>query len=119
MPRTLISNDPARIRAFREELGEVVFKPVMGGAMTALLNDEALSRIESVAASPVIFQERIIGEDLRVMLVGDELVSAVAIETGHACLDFRDDPVYSGGQARYREVELPPAPADSRLRAST
>jgi glutathione synthase/RimK-type ligase-like ATP-grasp enzyme len=107
VPRTLISNDPAAIRAFHAEVGDVIYKPVLGGALTRELDAEALERLEAVTASPVIFQERIRGEDLRVMLVGDELVSSVAIVTPEQHLDFRGDPAYSGGEAEYREVVLP------------
>jgi len=107
VPRTLISNDPAAIRAFHAEVKDVIYKPVLGGAVTRLLDAEALERLEAVTASPVIFQERIPGEDLRVTLVGDELVSCVAIVTPEQHLDFRDDPVYSSGEAMYREVVLP------------
>lgn len=107
VPRTLISNDPAAIRAFHAEVKDVIYKPVLGGAITRVLDAEALERLETVTASPVIFQERVRGDDLRVMLVGDELVSCVAIQTPQQHLDFRDDPVYSGGEAAYREVVLP------------
>ncbi|WP_233261527.1 RimK family alpha-L-glutamate ligase [Vitiosangium sp. GDMCC 1.1324] len=107
VPRTLISNDPAAIRAFHASVKDVIYKPIMGGAVTRVLDDEALERLEDVTASPVIFQERAPGDDLRVMLVGDELVSCVAIETPEQHLDFRADPIYSGGGASYREVRLP------------
>jgi glutathione synthase/RimK-type ligase-like ATP-grasp enzyme len=107
VPRTLISNDPAAIRAFHAEVKDVIFKPIMGGALTRVLDDEALERLGDVTASPVIFQERAPGEDLRVMLVGEEIVSAVAIDTPEQHLDFREDPIYSGGGASYREVKLP------------
>lgn len=107
VPRTLISNDPAAVRAFHAEVGDVIFKPLMGGAITRRLDGEALEQLEAVTASPVIFQERIAGEDLRVMLAGDEIVSSVAIDTPEQQLDFRADPVYSSGQAAYREVKLP------------
>ena len=107
VPRTLISNDPAAIRAFHAEVKDVIFKPIMGGAITRVLDEEALERLEDVTASPVIFQERAPGEDLRIMLVGEEIVSSVAIDTPEQHLDFRADPVYSGGEASYREVRLP------------
>ncbi len=107
VPRTLISNDPTAIRAFHAEVKDVILKPIMGGAITRVLDDEALERLEAVTASPVIFQERAPGEDLRIMLVGEEIVSAVAIDTPEQHLDFRADPIYSGGGASYREVELP------------
>lgn len=107
VPRTLISNDPAAIRAFHAEVKEVIYKPVLGGAITRSLDAEALKRLDEVTASPVIFQERIEGDDVRVMLVGDEIVSSVAIVTPEQHLDFRDDPVYSSGEAMYRDVVLP------------
>lgn len=111
LPRTLISNDPDQIRAFHAEeqarQGEVIFKPLLGGAITRLLDGEVLAKLDYVRAAPVIFQQRIQGDDIRVMLAGQDIVSAVAIRTPEAHLDFRDDPVYSSGQARYEPVVLP------------
>ena len=107
VPRTLISNDPGAVRAFHALHKDVIFKPVMGGAITRALDDEALAELEKVIVSPVIFQERIEGDDLRVMLAGDDIVSSVAIRTPAQQLDFRADPVYSSGDAAYEEVELP------------
>jgi glutathione synthase/RimK-type ligase-like ATP-grasp enzyme len=107
VPRTLISNDPVAIRAFHAEVKDVIYKPVLGGAITRALDAEALERLDTVTVSPVIFQERVPGDDVRVMLVGDELVSCVAIETPEQHLDFRDDPAYSSGEAQYHEVVLP------------
>lgn len=118
VPRTLISNDPAAIRAFHAEVKDVIFKPIMGGAVTLGLDAEALERLDAVTASPVIFQERVRGDDLRVMLVGDEVVSCVAIDTPEQHLDFRADPIYSGGQASYREVPLPEPVKDFCRRAA-
>ncbi|MFT3712253.1 MAG: ATP-grasp domain-containing protein [Archangium sp.] len=110
VPRTLISNDPDAVRAFAKDTHDVIFKPLMGGAITRRLADlESADELDAVRNSPVIFQERIDGDDLRVMLAGDEIVSCVAIRTPSQHLDFRDDPVYSSGDARYEEVELPSA----------
>ena len=122
LPRTLISNDPARICDFhaaeQERQGEVVFKPLLGGAITKLLNEEVLAKLDHVRAAPVIFQQRIVGDDIRVMLVGNEVVSAVAIRTPQPHLDFRDDPCYSSGQARYEPVSLPADVVDLCRRAA-
>ena len=107
VPRTLISNDPKAVRVFLAEVKDVIFKPLMGGAITRPLNKETLAELPNVVASPVIFQQRIEGDDLRVMLVGNEIVSCVAIQTPQQHLDFRDDPAYSGGAATYRELQLP------------
>jgi glutathione synthase/RimK-type ligase-like ATP-grasp enzyme len=109
VPRTLISNDPERVRAFHAQVKDVIYKPVMGGALTRRLDEEALEGLEALTGSPVIFQERAPGDDLRVMLVGEEIVSSVAIVTPEQHLDFRADPTYSSGEARYREVKLPAA----------
>lgn len=107
VPRTLISNDPVAVRAFHAEVKDVIFKPLMGGALTRVLDADELDQLESVRDAPVIFQERIEGDDLRVMLAGDEVVSSVAIRTPEQHLDFRGDPAYQGGDATYDEVRLP------------
>lgn len=109
VPKTLISNDPEAIRAFHAQVKDVIFKPVMGGALTRALDEEALANLDAVTTAPVIFQERVPGDDLRIMLVGEEIVSCVAIVTPEQHLDFRGDDVYSSGGAEYREVELPDA----------
>lgn len=109
VPRTLISNDPERVRAFHAEVKDVIYKPVMGGAITQRLGEEALASLDAITRSPVTFQECVPGDDLRVMLVGDEIVSSVAIVTPEQHLDFRADPAYKSGEATYREVKLPAA----------
>jgi glutathione synthase/RimK-type ligase-like ATP-grasp enzyme len=118
VPRTLVSNDPARVREFRDELKDVIYKPVMGGALTEKLDEGALEKLEAITTSPVIFQERIQGDDLRIMLVGDQIVSSVAIDTPEQQLDFRGDDVYSSGGATYREVKLPDRVAEFCRRAA-
>jgi glutathione synthase/RimK-type ligase-like ATP-grasp enzyme len=107
VPRTLISNDPKAVRAFAREVKRVVFKPVMGGALTRALDRAALSELDAIRSSPVTFQERIDGDDVRVMLAGGRIISAVAIRTPAQHLDFRADPVYASGEARYEPVKLP------------
>jgi glutathione synthase/RimK-type ligase-like ATP-grasp enzyme len=120
VPRTLLSNEPSAVRAFHAEVKDVIFKPLMGGAITRALDADALERLDDVTQSPVIFQERVDGDDLRVMLAGGEVVSSVAIRTPEQHLDFRDDPVYSEGQASYEEVTLPePVVASCRAAART
>ena len=107
VPRTLISNDPLAVREFSKTVREVIFKPLMGGGLTRQLSEVTQDELEAVTASPVIFQERIEGDDVRVMLAGDSVISSVAIRTPEQHLDFRDDPVYSAGEARYEEAPLP------------
>ena len=118
VPRTLISNDPERVRAFHAQVKDVIYKPVMGGAITRTLDAEALEALEAIRSSPVTFQERVPGDDLRVMLVGEEIVSSVAIVTPEQHLDFRADPAYRSGEAQYREVKLPAAVEEQCRRAA-
>ena len=118
VPRTLISNDPVAIRAFHAEVKDAIFKPLIGGALTRRLDQDALERLEDVRQSPVIFQERIDGEDLRVTLVGDEIVSCVSIDTPVPHLDFRGDEAYVNRTAQYREVTLPPRIAEQCRQAA-
>jgi len=109
VPRTLITNDPAAVEAFAREIGEVIYKPVMGGALTRVLDAEARSRLELITHSPVIFQERAAGDDVRVTLVGDRVVSTTVIEVEEGNVDYRGDAQYAGGHGRYREVAVPEA----------
>lgn len=107
VPETLITNDPARVRAFASAHPDAIFKPMLGGAITQPLDAAALERLGALGNAPVTFQSRAPGDDLRVMMVGGEVVSSVAIETPAQHLDFRADPAYQAGQARYREVTIP------------
>jgi glutathione synthase/RimK-type ligase-like ATP-grasp enzyme len=107
VPPTLISNEPAAVRAFAGHHPEVIFKPLTGGAQTRLLDAGALARLEDLAAAPCIFQQRIEGEDVRVTLVDGEVCSAVVIRTPAQALDYRADPVYAAGLASYEDVALP------------
>lgn len=109
VPRTLVTNDPEAARAFAASLPEVVFKPVEGGALARALDAAALGRLELLRRSPAIFQERVRGADVRVVVAGERVVSAVEIAgSGDGrFVDFREDPAYARGDAEYREVRLP------------
>ena len=105
LPRTLVTNNPERVAAFAEEVGDVVYKPSMGGALCCVLDRDKMDELELIRQSPVIFQERIVGEDVRVMVLNGKVVSSVVVDS--ATLDFREDPDYSSGAGTYRELELP------------
>jgi glutathione synthase/RimK-type ligase-like ATP-grasp enzyme len=107
IPQTLISNDPDAVVAFYERLnGQVIFKPVRGGAHTETLKPEdlRLHRLKELAKAPVQFQELIEGVDVRVYLVKDELFAG---EIRSKTLDFRADP-----QAEIVPVNLPDSVAE-------
>jgi len=105
IPETCVTNDPETVRAFAKTVGEVVYKPSLGGGPCVALDDEARARLSQLVASPVIFQERARGKDVRVTLVGDDVVSAVVIPS--TVLDFRFDPTYRDGRAVYEAITIP------------
>lgn len=92
VPDTLISNDPVSLRAFFEKHhGQVIYKPVAGGAHTCKLTEDDFepARMKELQTCPVQFQEMIEGVDIRVYLIGERLFAA---EIQSETLDFRDHP---------------------------
>lgn len=104
IPRTLITNSPERVHEFHNQVREVVYKPSMGGGQCRPLDEEALSRLHDLHSYPVIFQEYVPGEAVRVTIVGTEVVSSVRIASDY--LDYRVDPKYRQGEQVYSSVEL-------------
>jgi glutathione synthase/RimK-type ligase-like ATP-grasp enzyme len=88
-PRCLVSDDPAAVRRFVANVGETVRKPVAGGGACVAVDPDALSdgELAGLAMAPVLFQERIRGDDLRVYLVDGEVVAAAHIHT--TAIDYR------------------------------
>jgi glutathione synthase/RimK-type ligase-like ATP-grasp enzyme len=116
MPATLVTNDPARARAFvddqRARGNATIVKPASGGALTMTgeeLDDDAY---EYLRMAPAIFQERVFGRDLRVMVLDGEVISCAAIKVPDGTLDFRGNATYQAGRIAYDDVELPAAAQD-------
>lgn len=116
VPETLITDDPAAVRAFAKE-GSVVFKPITGGALAKRLAPDMLEALDLIRAAPLIFQRYVPGVDVRVTVVDDWIVSAVRVETPQGTADPRADPHYSAGEGAYHEVELPDAVREAILGA--
>lgn len=104
VPDTLVTDDPAEVRAFRERHGRVVFKSVSGiRSIVTELDDRATQRLELVRALPTQFQEYVPGADVRVHVVGG---SVFPTEIVSEALDYR----YArrtGLSADLAAVELP------------
>lgn len=105
VPRTLVTNDPDRARDFVQGVGRAIAKPVLGGAFAEEMTPEAMSRLELIRQSPVIFQERVEGPDIRVTAAGGHVLSAVEVESDR--LDFRATQAYERGEERLTPVDLP------------
>lgn len=108
IPRTVATSLPLAAERFVEALavegGEAVVKPLLGGATARRVDAAARARLGTLGPGPVLLQERIVGEDVRVTVVAGDIVSAVVIAS--ETLDYRDDPEYAAGRARYQTVEL-------------
>jgi glutathione synthase/RimK-type ligase-like ATP-grasp enzyme len=91
VPATLVTSDPEALLRFRERVGQVIYKPVAGGALANLLTDADLTdeRLESLSHAPVMFQEYVHGRDLRVYTIGDRAVHAGLIHSD--AIDYRAD----------------------------
>jgi len=112
IPRTTITNEPARAAAFLESLGgrRTVCKPLRSMATcwkpTSLVTSEDCARLEDVRLSPTILQEYVEGMDVRITVVGSEIFAAF-IDARHTTSpqDFR--PAYA--EAKVGSLELPTA----------
>ncbi len=95
VPETISSNDPGTAAAFVERHGEVVAKPAIGVGSTRLVDDRDRGRLAEVALCPVLLQQFVRGQTLRLHVVGDKVVLPLEIDTqGHvdsrtAPTDFR------------------------------
>lgn len=119
VPRTLVTNDPERARAFLDAAGEraVVHKALHATPedwrTTRLVGRADRRRLASVRFAPLIFQEYVAGVDVRVTAVGGALFAAAIDARGTSSPeDFR--PAFR--EARVEPCALPASVA-SRLRA--
>jgi glutathione synthase/RimK-type ligase-like ATP-grasp enzyme len=97
IPETLVTNDPAQVRAFRDQHRLVVYKSMSGErSIVSSLTDLDLERLDRLRLCPVQFQAWVPGPDVRVHVVGDETFAA-CVRT--SAIDYRY-PARSG--------ELPP-----------
>jgi glutathione synthase/RimK-type ligase-like ATP-grasp enzyme len=106
VPDTLVSDDPDEVRAFAAGR-RVIFKPAAGGALAVELTPEHHEDLGLIIQAPVIFQALVPGEDVRVTMLDDRVLSAVVVETEAGQVDFRASPRYAAGLGTYREVQLP------------
>lgn len=79
VPRTLTTNAPEQARAFARAVGEVVIKPGLGVGSTRKLRADQLEGLEACARCPVMLQEFIQGQILRLHVVGGTVVLALKI----------------------------------------
>lgn len=92
VPETLTTNDPSRASAFIARHAEVVMKPSVGVGSTRLFTAADRGRLEELRLCPVMMQERIRGDTLRINVVGDTVVLALRIVGSGDTVDSRTAP---------------------------
>ncbi|GIQ68059.1 ATP-grasp domain-containing protein [Xylanibacillus composti] len=107
LPETCITSSPEIARQFIRKVGKAVCKPIRGGSYCRKVDASMQERLDLIAAEPVILQEEIPGEDVRVNMLDGEVISAHVIHTAAGTLDYRTDPDYGSGMAEYELIALP------------
>lgn len=108
IPKTCITNSLKQAEKFLEGEGNVVFKPLSGGYYCEKFTKEKMLETQSLNGEPVIFQEYIKGEDVRVYILNGEILSAHKIEKNVTdSIDYRTDSMFSEGKTTYTLFELP------------
>jgi glutathione synthase/RimK-type ligase-like ATP-grasp enzyme len=125
VPRTLVTNDPAEVRAFAAEVGEVVAKMLTPLSIsmekaemfvhTTRLGAEDLAALDGLRFSPMVFQELVPKAlELRVACVGARAFTG-AIDASHSAAGSVDWRLAQPGEARWTEHTLA-APVAAALR---
>lgn len=115
IPRTLITNEPGAVNAFREECGgEIVYKTLSPSfllekrktAFTGIVREENLGSLGLIRNAPGIFQELVPKDyEIRLTVVAEKMFAARILSQANdaARLDWRKAPY----DVSYEAVELP------------
>jgi glutathione synthase/RimK-type ligase-like ATP-grasp enzyme len=106
VPRTLISADPAALRAFVDAVGDCVVKPVTGGQARAFEPERPPVLRPGEA---VIMQERVRGQDIRAVVIGGDVVAVAAFDPAgdDEVVDVRARAAFREGSGRFVPVDAP------------
>lgn len=108
LPASLVTNNPIQAQHFIEEHGDCIIKPAAGGSLTLSANQLlGQGALDKLSAAPAIIQQRIKGDDLRIVVVNDAVVSCAAVGVPEGTIDFRGEQSYQQGKISYKEVSLP------------
>lgn len=104
-PDTLISTDPQEVLDFAARYKQVVYKSCSGvrSIVTAFDPVADAERLRRLRWCPVQFQERVVGPDVRVHVVGGEAFAAIVDSTA---VDYRYARTQVGEDARLRAYQL-------------
>lgn len=128
-PATLVSNDPASVRDFRQLHGELIYKSASGfRSVVRPLGHDDEARLASIRWCPVQFQRRVPGVDVRVHVVHQEIhatrilssaadyryASREGLETELEAFDLPDE-LADACRRLSRDLNLPFAGIDLRI----
>ena len=104
-PDTLISTDPQEVLDFAARHEQVVYKSCSGirSIVTAFDPVADRERLQRLRWCPVQFQERVVGPDVRVHVVGGDTFAAIVDSTA---VDYRYAQTQVGVDARLRAYQL-------------
>ena len=104
-PDTLVTNDPARARAFIDVHADVIYKSISGvRSIVQPVTDTELQRLEHIRLCAVQFQALVQGVDVRVHVVGSQVF---ATEIRSAATDYRYAIRQTNEPPEMLSVELP------------
>jgi glutathione synthase/RimK-type ligase-like ATP-grasp enzyme len=113
VPTTLVTSDPAAVRAFLAEHGDVIFKSASGvRSIVRRVGAGEIARLDLLRHGPAQFQAFVPGRNVRVHTVGEKIF-ATAIES--AAVDYRYAHL-DGKTTLLEPVDLPPAVSESCMR---
>ncbi|MCB1754096.1 MAG: ATP-grasp domain-containing protein [Gammaproteobacteria bacterium] len=93
VPDTIMTNDPQQAERFFDKVGTAVAKPSIGIGSTRKVSDYDKERLDELKKSPVLFQELIEGDTIRVHIVGNKVVLALRIISEEGQVDSRTNPL--------------------------
>lgn len=106
VPPTIMTSEPQEALNFLRQYPLSVYKPVMGGAVARMVDESVIERLELIRECPIIFQQYIRGENIRVTLTDEKILSVCEIPSD--AVDFRESTGYEAGQAQYASTTIPP-----------
>jgi glutathione synthase/RimK-type ligase-like ATP-grasp enzyme len=105
IPATIVTNEPAEVRAFIRTHGRVIYKSCSGvRSIVEEIDETALARLDAIRWCPTQFQALIEGTNVRVHVVGDR---AIATVVSSAATDYRYATQQVGSAADLDPFDLP------------
>lgn len=103
-PRSIITNRPEEVLAFRRQWGPLIYKSASGvRSIVQELGHEAENQLRAIIACPTLFQQLVEGTNIRVHVIGSQLFATKIITD---TIDYRYAHKY-GGQTRLETYEMP------------